>query len=214
MWRLFGLVLSAAWAGAALAGAEPLAVAAVAASRDASIAVGERRAILVRPVAEVFVVPEGSADVARMGKQTVVVTGRRPGSAELCVVFEGREWSMPLTITGPTAVDLGAESAPEARVQHAAPRPADPPLRPEPAPGAPRLALPVWPSGVRDDPEDGPEPRLTGIMRMAQGPVALLDGSPAGVGERLGAYVVERVDTDRVLVNHRGRRIVLSLAPN
>jgi hypothetical protein len=48
-------------------------------------------------------------------------------------------------------------------------------------------------------------------MRSAGGPVAILDGRPAGPGDRVGAYRVELVDADRVVLSRDGRSFELVL---
>lgn len=111
-------------------------------STEGTLAVGERRALLVPGVDQAFVVPADAVDVARLGRNTLVLTARRPGAAELRVLSAGREWSLPLSV-GPAAAE--SEEAPAATASAA------PPAEPSAAFAAPSPALapaedaPPWP---------------------------------------------------------------------
>jgi hypothetical protein len=59
--------------------------------------------------------------------------------------------------------------------------------------------------------EIGRVPRLGGIIRTAAGPAAILDGQPVGLGERIGSYRVEQMESDRVVMSYKDKWIELAL---
>lgn len=203
-----------------------------------ALAVGERRALLVQAVDQAIATPEDLVEVACVGPRTVVVTGRQPGEVELKIIAGNREWTMPLTVLGDERPD---DAADDARVMpRVTPKIVPvPPPRVASAAGAdlaeedfaPREAVEPPPvlrrsvprrdaiddafhgaAIVRGDAPAGPLPRLTGVLRTAQGPVALLNGAPVGVGERSGEYTVVSVDDDAVVLDCRGRVTTLRLS--
>ncbi len=79
-----------------------------------------------------------------------------------------------------------------------------PPPEPEPIP-EPEPTPPVTGGGAAVSPDpttipDAGPPKLQGIVRHPREPLAILGGRTVGAGERVGGYVVQNVETDRVVL--------------
>ena len=162
------------------------------------LSVGERRVLVTRPIEQARVFPADSADVTRLGPRTVVLTPRHAGPARLYLTAASGTWTIPLAIEA-RLFEPPRDDAPAGFAEQA-----PPPFTLTPAPcPAPEAPLPA--SSLP------PPPVLTAVVRTSTGLAAILDHRPAGVGDQLGAYRVERVEPEHCTLSAGGVRVELGL---